>query len=66
MMKPIFHYKDKRYTSTVKNGEVIVKKITMDWEEELELLVSSTADQLSEEEREALFEEKMRLSHTDQ
>jgi hypothetical protein len=66
MMKTIFHYKDKTYTSIVTNGEVMVKKITMDWEEELELLVSSAADQLSEEERDALFEEKMRLSHTDQ
>ena len=64
-MKPIFHYKDKTYTSIVKNREVMVKKITTDWEEELELLVSSTADQLSEEEREAFFEEKMRLSHMD-
>ena len=64
-MKTIFHYKNKTYTSIVKNGEVTVKKITTDWEEELELLVSSTADQLSEEERDALFEEKMRLSHMD-
>ena len=64
-MKTIFHYKNKTYTSIVKNGEMTVKKTTTDWEEELELLVSSAADQLSEEERDALFEEKMRLSHMD-
>ena len=64
-MQPIFHYNNETYTSAVKNGEVTVKKITTCWEEELELLVSSTVEQLSEEERDALFEEKMRLSHMD-